>query len=84
MKRLKTDDGSQIVVVNGRYSYAWDGQPELQLGDAVIVEGRSPGSHFTGVVTDFGTDFKGALKPVEAIVTDMIKDAHDFASDDEG
>lgn len=62
--KLKTDEGYQIVQVDSRYAFAWSGRPPLELGERVIVPGRGPGSHWTGSVTDFGTDFQGNLNMV--------------------
>lgn len=62
--RLTTDEGYQIVKVESRYAYAWSGRPPLKLGERVIVPGIGAGSHWTGAVTDFGTEFSGPLKMI--------------------
>jgi hypothetical protein len=62
--RMQTDDGAQIVVVDGRYSFAWNGTPKLIQDERIVCEGRNAGSRFVGTVTGFGTDYEGKLKPV--------------------
>lgn len=59
---LRTSDGHQIVVFDDKFAYAWAGEPDLDLGEQVILPGRSKGSHWTGTVTGFGSEFEGVLK----------------------
>lgn len=63
-KYLKTPAGEQVVVIDSRYAFAWDGEVELELGERVVLPGFQPDSHWRGTVTDFGTDFPGILKKV--------------------
>ena len=67
--RLKTDDGGQLVIVDDRYTYRWDGEP-LQVGDRVLLpenwlsavkHGHGP---FPGVITSLGSAYQGELSRV--------------------
>ena len=59
----------QIVQVDGRFTYQWDGARVIKVGDIVKVDGRNAGSHFTGTVAALGSDFTGKMKNVVEIIT---------------
>lgn len=57
-------DGLQAVTVDG-YAYLWSGQPDLEVGDQVLlpqnyVSGFTHGSGpFEGIVTELGSTYDG-------------------------
>jgi hypothetical protein len=67
--RTATESGEQIVVVDGRLTYRWAGEP-LKVGDRVLLpenwlsvvkHGRGP---FPGTITAIGSSYKGELSAV--------------------
>jgi hypothetical protein len=68
--RRYTVDGHQAVTV-GRYSYLWTGQPQLKVGDRVLLPENwvsslknGPGP-YVGTVTELGTTYTdGALSRI--------------------
>jgi hypothetical protein len=58
------------VVVSSGYTYAWNGDEELQPGDLVLLPENAyslmengPGP-FVGVVKQIGSNYKGELKEI--------------------
>lgn len=60
----------QAVVVDGRYTYVWRGKPKLKQGERVQVEGKSPGSRYTGFITSLKPTYTGPMKAVLARADD--------------
>ncbi len=67
--RIYEVDGSQAVEV-GRYSYRWDGEPQLVVGEKVLLpenwlsvvkDGKGPQ---VGTVTALGTRYQGQLSRI--------------------
>lgn len=65
-RRGMTSDGqAQIVEVEGKYGYAWHGEPFLEVGDAVVLPGRTPKhSRWVGRVTGMGSEWSGEFKRI--------------------
>lgn len=62
--------GDQVVEVNGRYAYRWNGSTPLQIGERVVLPAnwlsgtiRDSGP-FEGTVTGLGTTYQGQLSRI--------------------
>lgn len=73
--RTVTAAGEQLVVVDGRLTYRWAGEP-LKVGDRVLLPGnwlsevkygRGP---FPGTVTALGSSYQGELSSVLRKISD--------------
>lgn len=69
-ERIYSTGNDQIVEVDGRYAYRWPGDPELKVGDRVLlpenwasVFKHGPGP-FSGTVTALGTTYRGELSQI--------------------
>lgn len=67
--RRYTVEGCQAVTVGG-YSYLWAGQPQLEVGDQVLLPENyvsslknGPGP-YVGTVTELGTTYTGSLSRI--------------------
>ncbi|UDL15939.1 hypothetical protein QEH42_gp279 [Microbacterium phage Pumpernickel] len=60
--RQKDELGRQLFIVNDKYSYAWDGDEPILVGDRV----KLPGEHgaWYGEVTDLGSPYTGYMRVV--------------------
>jgi hypothetical protein len=61
--RTHDADGRQLVVADGRWTYAWSGQPPLAVGDRIVVPFGKQQKGMT--VTALGTDYAGTAREVE-------------------
>jgi hypothetical protein len=61
--RMRDAEGRQLVVVDGRYAYAWGGGSELKVGDQLQLPGAWWNGHapWIGQVTQLGTDYDGYI-----------------------
>ena len=71
-RHFRTHDhqGRQIVVLDGRLTYAWSGSPELAIGDTV----RVPGPYFDPYprnckVTSLGSSYIGSLVEITSLIS---------------
>ena len=73
------DGNNQLVEINGRWAYAWGGDPLLEIGEWVVLPStKGPrGSWWIGQVTDFGSAWTGTHKHVLRIATgDDLREYH--------
>jgi hypothetical protein len=64
-KKLYDDLGRQIVEVMGHYAYAWEGDPPLKVGEAVVL----PPNYvcpvpWTTEITGLGSTYPGVISRV--------------------
>lgn len=63
--RRYADSGKQIVEVDHRYAYTWDGAEPLAVGDQVVLPSNWLIKHESdGRVTGLGTTYDGALSAI--------------------
>lgn len=71
---MEGDD--QLVEIDGRYGYAWRGDPLLEVGDLVVLPStiakrrRGVTAWWVGQVTDFGSSWTGTHVQVLRIATE--------------
>jgi hypothetical protein len=63
--RTRDGKGRQLVVVDG-YTWAWDGTPDLAVGDDVELPGNAftGGRPYRGTVTRLGSDYLGSIRAI--------------------
>ena len=62
-KAFRTHDGTGQLVMVGKYTYRWRGEP-LEVGDLVeLPEGLFPGT-WRGAVTALGSSYVGPIKDI--------------------
>lgn len=60
--RQVDDLGRQIIVVDDRYAYVWDGDGNIRVGNRVHCPGNNAG--WWGTVTQLGSDYPGYMRVV--------------------
>lgn len=68
--RLRFTEGGKQIVRFGKYSYVWDGDAPLALGDRCLLPGNWLFKETSEAeVTGFGTDYDGALSHVLRLIS---------------
>jgi hypothetical protein len=62
--RARDSEGRQLVVVDDRYTWAWCGTPDLEVGVHVVLPGNpwTRGQDYRGEVTALGSDYLGPVR----------------------
>lgn len=62
-------DDCQIVEINNKFGYAWDGQPFLKIGDSVVLPSKYDLGEWVGTVTELGSRWPHEFTKVVRIAT---------------
>ena len=59
---MKDELGRTLVIINDRYSYAWEGEGPILVGDRVMLPGED--GAWYGEVTDLGSAYQGHMRAI--------------------
>lgn len=64
--RERTGNGEQLLIIDDRYTWSWAGEPDLDVGDVVLLPGNpwTRDKPYRGVVTALGSDYLGPVRQV--------------------